>query len=1074
MGKNEYVTLAVQLFNRQIDLTDVQELLEALPRLDEPLFEEIAQEAQRHAPTTPRLGYDIIQIAYLAAGFQNASPKLKALSAWHLARAANAWAQPLLVTAAIRLARQGFLQINEPAWLAACDWQTFDISWMKGNLVRSAKKLSQALTVLENSTLQDMAPDCRLSLASNQIFLQQFDEAQANIKNSEALFLGRGDLIGQARCWLTTAHLLRRQNQFKASNQKLADAQAVFLQLQQTQYIARTYYHLGMASLFGTTDQAATISYFSQAEGLFSDCETEVWQGMCQTFLGATYLQDGELNLAEQNFEKAEKIFRRHHTPALLADNFTTAGLFNLAKGNPQKSIVQFKQGQRLHQKIGQSLYAAVDIADMGKAYCVAGRYQDGLNALEKAREILLPYQNSLVVADCEEYMASAWFSMRNFHQALNHLEKAEELYRANGQNASLITISNLRAHIYFETNDLDNTLRFLKESLQRSLDLKLNPQAALSHRLIGEVATRTAQFDEAFAHLESALDLFTQMGMSLEQAACETALGAAFAAIGEWAKAEKKYSEALRISKGTFTEIDWHALAGQAALAEKYGNPATALELYEKAARSLKKIRSNFWQPGLASSYAGKPAELFAQAIRLAVKMDNPAAALAFIEGDKATSLINQFSSPFTAKLNRTSHELEELKAEINWLQEQMRASFDPNSGLKSALQTRQFRQHLAEKSQQFDEINSRLERRSHSGKSPRPADEFDPARLRAASNQHFGANWAAVDYYVTADQIYILTVTPTQCTASNLPLTPRIRLALESCRKSQLNGTAPEPTDLQVLGNLLIPSELAAVLRPQVYLLLSPYGPLHDIPWNALSLVKSGAALVERCIPVVVPSFHTLCNLWKAAESPEKPPHEKGLAVGIADFAGMHPALPFVEKEIEFFAPMQANGGKLLKNAQATWENLLQISRSGHTKGLSDYAYLHLASHFFSDSSSGRLSGFAMRGENIYLDQLRELAPLPELVTFSGCSSVFSLTYAGDEQVGLPTTCLLSGAKTVIGCYWPVADQASARFMINFYEFYNRGLTPAAALAQTQRKFISTGERTASWAGYLCIGAT
>jgi CHAT domain-containing protein len=245
-----------------------------------------------------------------------------------------------------------------------------------------------------------------------------------------------------------------------------------------------------------------------------------------------------------------------------------------------------------------------------------------------------------------------------------------------------------------------------------------------------------------------------------------------------------------------------------------------------------------------------------------------------------------------------------------------------------------------------------------------------------------------------------------------------------------------------------------------------------LHGLPWNALLIGKDNRPLVEQAVPVLVPSLRSALALWSHSTKSQEISRQPGLVVGVSQFMEKYPSLPAIEEELRTFETLSSNGGKILRNEAASWPALLQLAQSDLKKGLARFNFFHLASHFFSDSISGQLSGVALWGETIYQDQLRALAPLPELVTLSGCSSIFSRTYAGDEHIGLPTTCLMAGAESVIGSNWPIHDESAAEFMKLFYRHYQSGLSPAIALAQTQREFIRAQKETASWAGYSCIG--
>ena len=119
-----------------------------------------------------------------------------------------------------------------------------------------------------------------------------------------------------------------------------------------------------------------------------------------------------------------------------------------------------------------------------------------------------------------------------------------------------------------------------------------------------------------------------------------------------------------------------------------------------------------------------------------------------------------------------------------------------------------------------------------------------------------------------------------------------------------------------------------------------------------------------------------------------------------------------------------------------------------------------------------TGRLSGFSLWDGEIRLDQLRDLAPLSNLVTFSACNSSYSYIYEGDEHVGLPATCLIAGANSVVGSTQPIIDHAATEFITAFYRYFFEGYSPAQAVAQAQRQMIKKEEETTTWASFTCMG--
>jgi CHAT domain-containing protein len=224
-------------------------------------------------------------------------------------------------------------------------------------------------------------------------------------------------------------------------------------------------------------------------------------------------------------------------------------------------------------------------------------------------------------------------------------------------------------------------------------------------------------------------------------------------------------------------------------------------------------------------------------------------------------------------------------------------------------------------------------------------------------------------------------------------------------------------------------------------------------------------------------VPSLLNWVTLWERDLQKHPQNTDSGLLVGISHFHNKHRDLPFVKDEISLLQRRLGPDGQLLSEQEVTWENVKKLCHTtggsiNQVEGLSRFAWLHIASHIFADPHTGRLSGIAMWDGDIWLDQLRDLAPLPRLVSFSACNSIFSFVYEGDEHIGLATTCLVSGASSVVGSIWPILDRSSAEFMVGYYDNYLSGMHPAQAVTQTQRQMISRRKQENDWTGFICLG--
>jgi len=1068
-----YLALANELFEGRIAEDDLQPFTAQLPPLDNNLLDKLAQHAEETAQTQPRLGWAIARVANATTREQGASLFIQSLSAFYLARAANHWAQPKLVAEAIERAHQGFESLNEIGWLAACDWQNNALVWTKPNIAKTADILEKAAEGLKTANTDEFVPHCRLALAYAQVLIGKYKEAEKNILASDAFFTERGDTVNQARCWVTAASYFRRRSHFDLALEKLERAMRIFQNENLPIDIAHTYSQIALIHLLRTDDLSTAASHFNQAAQIFATHDLDLWQAACMTYLGSIYMQNAQFVKADQCYQQARTTFRYHAILGLLADNLNDNGKLNQLRGSLNTSIEQYKQALDLHRQIGSKPSAAVVTFNLGEVFGQIGRYQDALHYLEQAAEQLKIIGDYLRLGTCERYTALIWHRLGQAKLAHEFLDKAIVHYNKAGQKAYIASVHNYRAGILFEHGDFKEAIECLEKSLEIAHQYNLILQANLAKRLLGEAFLRSRKYDIAKQYLDEALLNFTQLGMNLEKAICLVAIGRYHIELSEYSEAKTALEEALHISQCNFPEIDWRSYAGLAELAEDRNQISDATTAYHQGIQALDSIRNNFWQPSLAGSYLQTPASFFDKAVLMATKTGNSIEAIQFVESSKATTLLQQLAAHFPAG-DRSSNELNDLRGEIDWLQEQLRISFDRTNPLGSAIRTRQMRTQLADKVTKYDGLLGKLERKRHAnpGTSSLPF-LFDLTEFKKSACNYLGEDWVALDYYLTDEQLIFLMISPDECKVQISPFPSRIRMALEAFNKVHQDITPPLDSDLSVLGEWLIPPMIATkIITSETVLLLSPHRRLHGIPWAALRPGFSNRHLADLCIPSITPSLRSLAFLWGKATAKKHTSPKQGLVIGLSRFPHGKKELPAVKEEIRILRTTLGKNAEYLVEHEATWENIQSLQSQDSDRGLSRFAFLHFAGHASADVRSGRLSGFSLWDGEIRLDQLRELAPLPNLVSLSACSGNYSYVFEGDEHMGLSATCFFSGVKSVVGSTRPIRDSVATQFTTTFYRNHMGGSSPAQALAYAQREIIKSGEKVTDWASLACMG--
>ena len=144
-------------------------------------------------------------------------------------------------------------------------------------------------------------------------------------------------------------------------------------------------------------------------------------------------------------------------------------------------------------------------------------------------------------------------------------------------------------------------------------------------------------------------------------------------------------------------------------------------------------------------------------------------------------------------------------------------------------------------------------------------------------------------------------------------------------------------------------------------------------------------------------------------------------------------------------------------------------------------DYKIIHIASHGALDLENPEYSGLIFgnkQGQNedgiLQSHEIFPMALKSDLVVLSSCFSGFGEVDPDEGILGIHSTFLTAGSKSVIVSLWPVEDRSTAMFFKEFYKNLNNDNSKASALRLAREYLMNTKKYNSPffWAPFVLIG--
>jgi CHAT domain-containing protein len=331
-------------------------------------------------------------------------------------------------------------------------------------------------------------------------------------------------------------------------------------------------------------------------------------------------------------------------------------------------------------------------------------------------------------------------------------------------------------------------------------------------------------------------------------------------------------------------------------------------------------------------------------------------------------------------------------------------------------------------------------------------------------------------VAFNVMADQTQILTCQKGakltfEVSTVPMPFSQLQNLSLEF-RQSIINQSSSSKAGDELYQALIKP--IASQIANCKHLLLMPDRGLNELPFAALPVDRSKTLGDE--VPI---TYQTSMSVYRDLLSMQT---AKDGFLGIAfPTVGSEGGSEFRGGAIRALP----NAGKEVKGAAALFKESHVMLNSSATltavvPKLSDVRYIHFACHGILNSVSPLDSGLALcpHGKSNGLLLARDFLKMKikaDLVTLSSCDSGLGKETYSEGLTGFARSLYYAGSRSVLVSLWPVEDESTAAFMVDFYSKLKSGVTKdvalkaAIALVKANPQFSSPK----FWAPFVLCGA-
>jgi CHAT domain-containing protein/Tfp pilus assembly protein PilF len=873
---------------------------------------------------------------------------------------------------------------------------------------------------------------------------------------------------------------------------------------------ARTLNNIGLVySALGEKTKA--LEYYSQALPIQRAVSDRSGEATTLNNIGLVYSALGEQTKALEYYNQALPIRRAVSDRSGEATTLQNIGAVYSDLGEKTKALEYYNQALPIRRAVSDRSGEATTLQNIGAVYSDLGEKTKALEYYNQALPIRRAVSDRSGEATTLQNIGAVYSALGEKTKALEYYNQALPIQRAvRNRSVEATTLNNIGL-VYSVLGEKTKALEYYNQALpiQRAVSNRSGEAATLNS--IGAVYSDLGEQTKALEYYSQALPIQRAVSDRSGEATTLNNIGAVYYDLGEQTKALEYYNQALPIQRAVSNRSGEATILGNLAVLYGAQNKLTdALQNINAAIQIIESLRSELKNDALKTSYFASVQGYyqFKTDLLMQLHQQQPTKgydAQALETGDQSRArvlreLLIQANANIKKDISPDLLKQEQILNQTIDAKEARLVQLSSQPDKASQLPT--LNQEIATLYAQRDDLKNTIR-----ATNPAYANlQYPKPTTLAQIQQQLDPDTLMLQYSLGEKESYLWVIGQTTLKTYILPKRTDIEKTVTTFRK-ELTAQLPAPKSAtQLTQQILGP---AAGDLGNKRLVIIPDGILHTIPFAALNTPNSATynPLLTQHEITNLPSASTIAILRTTVAT--KPRAPKTLAI-LAD--------PIFTKADDRLTgkTIQTNGNMDMGEQQArirAGRSLEDIDRlpgtASEAKGIlalvppqdstsafgfdasydwitspkiSQYRYVHLATHGFFDNdkpalSSIILSSFDAKGNDrkafLRFPDLFNLNLPTELVVLSACETGLGNDVPGEGLVGMTRGLMYAGALRVAVTLWKVEDQATSDLMQDFYKnLWQSKKSHAASLREAQLNMWKQGKAPYYWAAFTLQG--